>query len=155
MKKTFFVGAVVILAIACNSNDKSAASDKQKKDSLIEAQTKKTMADSANFTTIEWYDSAFHDMGKVKEGEIVEVAFKFKNTGNKPLIIGNVSASCGCTVVEKPEKPFAPGEEGYIRAKFDSHGKAGTNHKTVYVTANTKPTTDHQLNFQVEVEAEH
>ena len=39
-------------------------------------------------------------------------------------------ASCGCTVPEKPEKPFAPGEEGVIKAKFDSHGTSiGRNKK--------------------------
>ena len=151
MKKIFFVWTVVILVVACNSNDKSTANDKQKKDSLTADQKTRAMADSANFTTIEWYDSAFHDMGKVKEGEVVEVAFKFKNTGNKPLVIGSVSASCGCTVAEKPEQAFAPGEEGYIRAKFDSHGKRGMNAKAVYVNANTTPLKDHQLNFKVEV----
>ena len=153
MKNRIVIWSVVVIAVACTSNDKNAGVDKekQKKDSILAAQNAKVMADTANFTTIEWYDSAFHDLGKVKEGETVEVAFRFKNTGSKPLVITSVSASCGCTIPEKPEKPFAPGEEGVIKAKFDSNGKSGMNTKTVYVNANTTPTTNHQLNFQVEV----
>src|SRR6185436_9886139 len=151
MKKAFFIWSVVILAAACNSNDKTAANDNQKKDSLSEAQKNSAVTDSANYTTIQWVDSSFHNYGKIKEGEVLEVSFKFKNTGNKPLVISSVTASCGCTVPEKPEKAFAPGEEGTIRAKFDSNGKSGLQQKTVYVTANTAPTKDFQLNFSVEV----
>ena len=151
MRKIFFVWSVVILAAACNSKDKSAASDKQKKDSLSEAQKTNAVTDTANYTTIKWLDSTFHNMGKMKEGQVLDIAFKFKNTGDKPLVISSVTASCGCTVPEKPEKAFAPGEEGLIRAKFDSNGKSGLQQKTVYVKANTTPLTDFQLNFSVEV----
>ena len=151
MKKIFFIGSVVLIFTACNSNDK-AASDKSKKDTLSEAQKSSAISDSANYTTIQWLDSTTHDMGKMKEGEVLEVSYKFKNTGNKPLVISSVTASCGCTVPEKPENAIAPGEEGVIRAKFDSNGKSGAQHKTVYVTANTTPAKDHQLNFTVDVE---
>jgi hypothetical protein len=88
----------------------------------------------------------------VKEGQVVEVSYRFKNTGDKNLIIQNVSASCGCTVPEKPEKPFAPGEEGTVRAKFDSKGRPhGEARKEVYVNANTKPEQQHVLTFKVEI----
>ena len=152
MKKIFFIWSVALLAAACNSNDKSAANNKSKKDTLTEAQKSSAINDSANYTTVQWLDSTFHSMGKIKEGEVLEVAFKFKNTGNKPLVISSVTASCGCTVPEKPENAIAPGEEGVIRAKFDSNGKSGMQQKTVYVTANTTPTKDYQLNFSVEVD---
>jgi len=152
MKKILFVWSVVILAAACNSNDKTAANDKSKTDSLSEAQKNNAITDSVNYTTIEWVDSTNHNYGKIKEGQVLDVSFKFKNTGNKPLVISSVTASCGCTVPEKPENAFAPGEEGVIRAKFDSNGKVGMQQKTVYVKANTTPATDYQLNFSVEVE---
>lgn len=152
MKRIFFIGAVVAVSLACNSKGKDAATTSEKKETLTPVQEAKSITDSANFTTVKWYDTTTQYIGKVKEGEVVEVSFKFKNTGDKPLVISNVSASCGCTVPEKPEKAFAPGEEGEIRAKFDSHGKGGVNHKSVYVTANTKPKTTHELSFQVDVE---
>ncbi len=108
--------------------------------------------DSANFTSIQWLDSTYIDLGKVKEGQVVEVSYRFKNSGDKNLVIANVSASCGCTVPEKPEKPFSPGEEGVIKAKFDSKGRGkGETRKEVFVTANTKPENLTQLSFRVEI----
>ena len=53
--------------------------------------------DPATFTTIEWLDSTF-DKGTITEGEKIELAYRFKNTGDNPLIIENVQVSCGCTV---------------------------------------------------------
>ncbi|MEO5563769.1 MAG: DUF1573 domain-containing protein, partial [Chitinophagaceae bacterium] len=79
------------------------------------------------------------------------VSYRFKNSGNKSLVIEDVAAGCGCTVPEKPEQAFAPGEEGVIRAKFDSKGRVGTNNKFVTVTANTSPSKQQVLKFNVEV----
>jgi hypothetical protein len=55
---------------------------------------------------------------KIKEGEIVEVTYRFKNTGNMPLVVDNVSASCGCTVPEKPEEPIMPGKRRIDKSKI-------------------------------------
>ena len=52
-------------------------------------------------TTIQLIDSVY-DFGKVTDGEKVEYNFKFRNTGKNPLIIASATASCGCTVPEKP-----------------------------------------------------
>jgi len=83
---------------------------------------------------------------------VVEVAFRFKNTGDKPLIIVNVSAGCGCTTIpEKPKSPFAPGEQGIIKARFDSKNMAGERRKEIFVSSNTKVKTSHILIFRVEV----
>jgi hypothetical protein len=117
---------------------------------LTQEQKDQAAKDSANFTTIEWLDSTVKDLGQIKEGQVVEVSYRFKNTGDKPLIIAGVSASCGCTVPEKPEKPIAPGQEDVIKAKFDSKGRPkGENRKDVFVTANTKPQSSTQLSFKV------
>ncbi|RYY41187.1 MAG: DUF1573 domain-containing protein [Chitinophagaceae bacterium] len=106
--------------------------------------------DSTSFTSVEWIDSALN-LGKVMEGAQVEVIWRFRNTGNKPLVIEKAQAGCGCTVAEKPEAPVAPGAEGRIRATFNSEGRPGTQHKNVMVQANTKPNTLHELTFDVEV----
>ena len=108
------------------------------------------ISDTANFTSIEWIDKINQNLPKIKEGEVIEVTYRFKNTGDKPLIVQNVYASCGCTVPEKPEEPISPGKEGLIKAKFDSHGKSGTNTKTLTVLANTS--SDKILTFTVDVE---
>jgi hypothetical protein len=108
--------------------------------------------DSSQFTTIQWIDSSSRDFGKIREGTKLAVEFRFRNTGDKPLVIENVRPSCGCTVAEQSKEPIPPGGEGTIRASFNSEGRTGVNHKTLYVTANTKGTQQHSLQFVVEVE---
>jgi len=149
MKKLLFVLSVLALisTVACKTNDKKSANTSD----LTQEEKTKIGLDSANFTSIEWLDSTNANLGKVKEGAIVEVAYRFKNSGNKVLVVEDVTAGCGCTVPEKPEKPIAPGEESVIRAKFDSKGKAGTQNKYITVTANTTPSKQQVLQFTVEV----
>lgn len=100
-------------------------------------------------TSIQWIDSA-KNLGKVREGEKIEISYRFKNTGNEILIINNIVVSCGCTVAEKPEAPIAPGAEGAIKATFDTKGRVGTNHKTMAVYTNTKEAVS-TVAFEVEV----
>ena len=112
----------------------------------------KPLEDSVNFTTMHWLDSTFLDLGKIEEGQVVEVAFRFKNSGDKPLIIASVSVGCGCTTItERPREPLRPGQEGVIKAKFDSKNLSGERLKEIYVGANTKGSTSHILRFRVEV----
>jgi hypothetical protein len=92
------------------------------------------------------------DFGSLKEGAQVEHTFKFKNVGDFPLIINNVSASCGCTIPEWPRQPIGPGDEGAILVRFNSKGKQGQQFKTVTIFANTNPATT-DIQFKADVEA--
>jgi hypothetical protein len=136
----FLIAAMTMMA--CKQRETRSAGE----------QTVNPVEDSANFTTIQWIDSTYKDLGTVKEGPEVEVTYKFRNTGDKALVIADVQASCGCTVPEKPKEPFAPGEEGTIRAKFTTSGHLNVNNKTITVVANTKGTTSHLLSFHIVVE---
>ena len=89
-------------------------------------------------TTVQLIDSVY-DFGTIAEGENIEFSYRFKNSGSNALVISNASASCGCTVPEKPEAPIKPGETGFIKVKFNSEGRAGAAHKIVNVLANTTP----------------
>lgn len=129
-----------ILIAGCHNTDKNSAA------------AAAALTDSTQFTTIQWLDSLSKDFGKIPEGTKLDVSFRFKNTGNKPLVIGKVQPSCGCTVAEQSQEPVAPGAEGQIRATFNSEGRTGINHKTLFVTANTKGTQNHSLQFVVQVE---
>ncbi|WP_299818664.1 DUF1573 domain-containing protein [uncultured Pontibacter sp.] len=80
-----------------------------------------------------------YDFGTVKQGEVVEHTFKFTNTGKSPLVIESATATCGCTVPDKPDKPIAPGETGEIKVNFNSTGKAGMQAPVITVRANTVP----------------
>jgi len=144
----YFFGFLIIgsTLVACTAND--AKSTNTATDSSV---TTTAAAAPASTAQIQWVDSMHQDLGKIKEGGVVEVTWKFKNTGEGPLIVSNVNASCGCTVAEKPEAPVAPGSEGVIKAKFDSKGREGAQRKDVFVTTNAGATPQ-QLSFAVEVQ---
>jgi hypothetical protein len=89
--------------------------------------------------TIMLFNEMTHDFGFMKQGDVKEYAFQFKNNGNVPLVIETAKGSCGCTVPEFPKEAIAPGGSGYIKVKFDSKGKVGPNNKKVTIIANTTP----------------
>ena len=130
----------IIMLVSCQGNDNKEAT------SNVNAPR-----DSTQLTTVQWLDSS-KDFGKIQEGQRLEVAFRFRNTGDKPLVIERVQPSCGCTVAEQPKEPIAPGQEGQIKASFNSEGRVGTNHKTLNVYANMKDSRTHPLEFVVQVE---
>ncbi len=138
-----FFSAAACLA-ACQSNDKNA-------NELSYEQRLKAVKDSSTFTTVEWLDSTSRVLQTEKEGKKVEVVYHFKNTGKHNLILADVSASCGCTTPDWPKRAIAPGEEDVIKAVFDSKGKQGTNHKQVFVRANTLPQNETTLSFSIEI----
>lgn len=152
MKRILLILSCSAAIAACNSNGSNNATKISANTILSDSLKQESMKDSANFTTVEWIDSTFHDVGDVKKGQIVEIPYVVKNTGNKPLIISSVSPGCGCTVAEKPERPIMPGKEEKIVAKFNSEAQpTGEHSKNVIVVANTKPTTQHALIFKVNV----
>jgi Protein of unknown function (DUF1573) len=116
---------LVSLLASCGSNQdtgkaKTAFSDKMPKITFEE--------DVKNF-----------DFGEIVEGDTIQHKFRFKNTGEFPLIISNISTSCGCTTPEWPREPIATGDEGTILVKFNSKNKQGHQRKVVSIYANTNP----------------
>ncbi|MDQ3550562.1 MAG: DUF1573 domain-containing protein [Bacteroidota bacterium] len=153
MKFFLLLIAAATTIISCGSNEVNSAENSVSAIKTVTDEEKSaSLEDEANLTEIEWKDSTFQNLGKIKEGQIVEIAWNFKNVGTKPLIIANTSASCGCTVAEKPEAPIAVGKDGVIKAKFDSNGRQGSQRKDVYVVANTSGGKEHHLSFMLEVE---
>jgi hypothetical protein len=88
-------------------------------------------------TSISFADS-LHDFGTINEGEKVSYTFKYTNTGENPLILDDVRASCGCTLPEWTKDELAPGEEGLIKVQYNSEGRPGEFKKTITVIANTQ-----------------
>jgi hypothetical protein len=86
----------------------------------------------------EW-EKTDHDFGTIKEGDVVEYTYRFKNVGDAPLIIQSAQPSCGCTVPDYSKTPVPPGGTGEVKVAFDSKGKPNMQNKTVNVTANTWP----------------
>ncbi|MDU0371552.1 DUF1573 domain-containing protein [Hymenobacter endophyticus] len=82
------------------------------------------------------FDKELHDFGSVPEGTLATHEFRFKNTGNQPIIIANVQASCGCTTPDWTKTPVLPGKTGIVKAVYSSAGRPGIFNKTVTVTSN-------------------
>jgi Protein of unknown function (DUF1573) len=110
---------------------------KRKDKNAVDPEVQKVLA-SKDTTTVQIIDSAYN-FGKVTEGEKVEYSYRFRNTGTKPLVVVQATASCGCTVPQKPEKPIMPGEIGFIKIVFDSKNRVGNAHKTITVVSNANP----------------
>lgn len=110
------------------------------------AAQQKAAKDTASFTTIEWLDSVA-DFGTVDEGKKVEVKFRFRNSGDKPLLLTHVQAGCGCTTPDYTKEPVAPGKEGFVTGIFNSQNQMGEVHKKIMVQSNTKNGTEHTLTF--------
>ncbi len=108
--------------------------------------------DTIPATSIQWLDSTFKDVGMVKFKDSALVSFRFRNTGDKPLIVKSVNTTCGCTVADTLHKPVMPGKESKIQVKFYSATQAAAIHeKHVYVITNTLPYPGTTLTFKVEV----
>lgn len=73
-----------------------------------------------------------HDFGKLKQGVPVTYYFEIKNISAKPVIVENATASCGCTVPEKPEKPIMPGETAKLKVQYNAASPAPFT-KDVYI----------------------
>lgn len=78
-----------------------------------------------------------HDFGKIPLNKPVTHEFRFTNSGNTPLIISSVQASCGCTVADYSKEPIAPGGEGFVKATYNA-ATPGIFTKTVTVNANSE-----------------
>ncbi len=86
------------------------------------------------------FEESSKDFGDIKQGDKVEHTFKLENTGNAPLVISNVAATCGCTVPKWPKEPIAPGKTAEIKVSFNSAGKMGKQNSVVRIYSNaTEP----------------
>lgn len=135
--RSFLFSIAVIIFVSCGNEE----SPNNIEDARVEG--------SKQLTTIQWIDSV-RNFGKIQEGQKVALSFRFKNTGNKPLVIESVQPACGCTVADYPKQPLKPGEEGEITGEFDSQGREGQQHKEITVTTNT-PTRTKNVVFEVTV----
>ncbi len=144
MKKTVLLTLLLFLFISCSDDP----SKKINKDNLKKAQEELAKMDKFPVMQFEYEEV---DFGQHKEGEILDTVFVFANTGEAPLIISKVRASCGCTVPEWPREPIQPGEKGQIKVSFDTNNRTGNQVKTVTIHSNEKQLT-RQLKIKAQVE---
>lgn len=85
------------------------------------------------------FETEILDYGTIEKGSDGKRIFTFTNTGNAPLIISDVKASCGCTVPTYSKEAILPGEEGEIEVKYNTK-KVGAFTKTITVSSNANLT---------------
>jgi hypothetical protein len=61
-----------------------------------------------------------YSFGKIHQGKPVTTEFTFTNKGDKPLIVENAEAGCGCTTPDYPRAPIMPGKTGVIKVTYNA-----------------------------------
>jgi hypothetical protein len=61
-----------------------------------------------------------YNFGKIPQGKPVYYSFEVTNNGTEPIVISNVSATCGCTTPEWTKEPIAPGASSKIKVGYNS-----------------------------------
>ncbi|MDF2553829.1 MAG: hypothetical protein K0R36_2055 [Chryseobacterium sp.] len=81
------------------------------------------------------FDKTTFDYGAIKPNSDGHRFFNVTNTGDKPLIISNVKASCGCTTPEFSTDPIAPGKSAKIKVGYAT-ANPGAFNKMIEVFSN-------------------
>jgi hypothetical protein len=107
MKKLLFMAALLVGGLAVNAQE-------QKAEDLIKVNTEK------------------YNFGKIKQNVPVTTYFEITNVSDKPVVIENAWAGCGCTTPEVPKEPIAPNTTVKMKVGYNA---AAMNHfeKDVYV----------------------
>ena len=142
MKKSVIFVLILIVFNACEN--------KQRTDNQTIEDKQKVLQPTKDKFPVMVIDTPSVDLGTLMQGDTIMHVYNFKNTGNMPLVLSNVNASCGCTTPSYSKDPVAPGEKGFITVKFNSKGKEGKLNKTVTAYANTKPA-ENTVSFKIEV----
>jgi Protein of unknown function (DUF1573) len=86
------------------------------------------------------FEKETHDFGTIAQGTPVSYEFKFKNSGNQPVVLSNVVASCGCTTPEWSKEPVLPGKSAIIKAGYNAAAMGAFN-KSITITSNAANST--------------
>jgi hypothetical protein len=95
---------------------------------------------------MEFIGSSDFEFGTVKQNDVIEHIFKFKNTGKSDLMIRKIGSSCGCTVAEPKSRNIKPGEESELKVVFNTAGKSGNQTKIITLIVNEPGVTNGQEN---------
>ena len=139
--RLIIIAAAVTFFAACKSNQESGVPENAINPDAMKNPATASGASDKNHVPVFQFEEETHDFGSITEGEKIQYAFKFKNTGTGDLVIRSANGSCGCTVPEWPHDPVPPGGSGVINITFNSSGKNGMQHKTVSIISNTIPNT--------------
>jgi len=78
-----------------------------------------------------------YDFGTIIQGSNAVCKFTFTNKADEQLLLTNVKASCGCTLVTWPQKPIKTGKKGIIKVTYDTKNIGAF---SKYITVNSSAT---------------
>jgi hypothetical protein len=84
------------------------------------------------------FEKLMHDFGNVGPGTSHLSEFKFTNTGDGILRIGEIGKTCGCTPFSLAKRDYAPGESGTLKVQYYSDTQRGSTAKQLFVYSNDK-----------------
>lgn len=85
----------------------------------LQAQEPSDAASKSKSSVVEWLDGVEYNAGATPQGQIVKHTFRFRNPGDRPLLLQNARADCSCTTPDWTEAPVPPGGEGQIVLSYD------------------------------------
>lgn len=85
-------------------------------------------------TSIKW-NSTEINLGEIQQSKPVTIEYEFTNTGDSPVIITSVQASCGCTATDYSKTPVGPGEKTKIKAVFNAANKGAFKKQVTVITS--------------------
>ena len=76
------------------------------------------------------------DFGNIAQGVPVTHVFEFTSSGKEPVVVSQVTASCGCTTPTWTKEPVTSGKTGSVSVTFNA-AREGAFTKTVTILSNT------------------
>ena len=86
------------------------------------------------------FDRFSHDFGEIQRGEEATAVFSLVNQGLAPLVVENITASCGCTVAEWDKEPLMPQDTMQIKVSYNSNIVGAIKRSVVVKTNDIKRT---------------
>src|SRR5690606_936680 len=106
--------AAVAFFVSCGNSSQQTSSD----DAVATEVTTEQENTNAALGKIEYVETEY-EFGTITEGEIEDHDSKFKKARDAPVILSQVSVSCGCTTPDYTKEPVFPRQEFYIKVSFN------------------------------------
>ena len=98
------------------------------------------------------FESTRIDAGCMNESDRPETfEYVYTNTGNAPITVSRLVATCSCVVAEYDSMTVAPGKKGTVYVRYNPEGHPGTFERRVYVYTNDNKQPSAVLRLSVEV----
>jgi len=99
------------------------------------------------------FEKVTHNFGDVGPGTNQLCEFRFTNTGNSVLKIGEITKVCGCTPFSLDKTEYAPGESGTLRVRYYAEPPYGNTKKQLFVHTNDRRNPKIALNIEARIAA--